>query len=292
MAGKTGKKKALGRGLDALIRENPLVIETVAAEKEAGARELPIADIVPNRYQPRQEFHDETLQELAGSIRENGVIQPIAVRPLDDGYELISGERRLKAASMAGLETIPAITMDVTDEEQLRLSLVENIQREDLDPIERAQAYRRLMDEFEFTQEELSGKVGKKRSSIANTVRLLTLPQEIQLEIKSGAVTMGHAKAILAFEHVDEQLAACRKIVSEGLSVRAAEKLTEKRKKKTVPVPAEKDVHVAAIEDELREAFGTRVNIVQRGDRGKVEIEYYNADDLERIIDLLRQRNL
>ncbi len=282
----TGKKRALGKGLDALIRDGLPSVQPAGG----GAIELRTRDVLPNPFQPRHSMNDEALDELVESVRVHGVIQPVMVRRIGRGYELVMGARRLRAAAAAGLDTVPAIVRDVTDEEMLCLALVENVQREDLNPVDKAKAYKRLMEEFGLTQEKLAERVGQNRATIANTVRLLGLPQSVQVVLARGDISTGHAKALLALESSRQQEELCRRIVKQGLSVRATEKAVERilhgarqRQRKHV-----RDVHVEAVEEELRGVFGTRVNVVYGKGKGRIEIEYFSDDELERILNIMR----
>jgi ParB family chromosome partitioning protein len=278
------KRRALGRGIDALIRDE------LARDEAPRITHLSPHDIVPNRYQPRHDMPEESLAELAESIRTNGVIQPITVRRTPTGFELVVGERRLRASIMAGLETIPAIVRDIDDDAMLPLALVENIQREDLDPIERAEAYKILIDDFGLRQEDLASRMGLDRATIANTLRLLKLPKEIQRYLSEGRITTGHAKALLSLQTTEQQKAACRRIINEGLSVREAEELAGKppRKRARPPAPSvtPRDIHLETIEEELQRLLGTRVRVTTRGDKGKIEIEFYSEEDLDRILEV------
>lgn len=297
----SAKRKGLGKGLGALIGVNPNAVKPPAAATAASAPadpapagtrliELDPSDIRPNPKQPRHVFNEEALGELAESIRRDGVQEPVLVRKAGDHYELISGERRVRASIMADLTAIPAICRDVSDRDMLKLGLIENIQREDLNAIEMARGYQDLMDEFGWTQEEVSREVGKKRATVANTLRLLNLPEAVQNFVADGSLSMGHARAILAIESASGQMNAARKIIAGGLSVRQAEKLATEQKTGggAAPKPA-KDPNIAQVEDELRRSLGTKVQLkTGQGGRGKIEIEYYNLDELERLLDVLR----
>lgn len=277
-------RKALGRGLRALIPE------TKAPE---GPRllELEIEQVVPGRYQPRQDFDSEKILDLARSIKARGVIQPIVVKALDgDRYELIAGERRWRAAREAGLGTVPALVRSAEDPEALELALVENLQREDLNPMEAARAYHLLMENFGLTQEDVAAQVGKDRSSVANHLRLLKLPAEIQEEVIRGRLSMGHARAILSLGSKERQVRASKTIISRGLSVREAEKLArdlaapEPARKR---VKAKKDIYIKDLEDRLRRSLGTKVTIRPGAMGGTIEIAYYGGDELDRLMDCL-----
>ncbi|MEW6608401.1 MAG: ParB/RepB/Spo0J family partition protein [bacterium] len=273
---------ALGKGLDALLPEVKIEGENI--------REIKISEIMSSRYQPRRYFDAEKQKELADSIREKGIIQPVLVRTSKDGYELIAGERRLQAAKSIGLERIPAIVKDVVDSEALEIALIENIQRQDLNPIEEADAYQRLIREFNLTQEDLAKEVGKDRTTVTNTLRLLKLPPEIQEHVSTGIISMGHARAILSLEVEAQQLEASEKIIKKGLSVRETEELVKRMKKMSVShetsQPPEPDATILACEEDLMRALGTKVRIKQESkEKGKIEIEFYSYSDLERIMD-------
>jgi len=279
---------ALGKGLDALLPE-------VKTEGE-NIREVKISEIKSSRYQPRRYFDPEKQKELADSIREKGVVQPVLVRPSKEGYELIAGERRLQAAKAIGLERIPAIVKDVVDSEALEIALIENIQRQDLNPMEEAESYQRLIKEFNLTQESLAKEVGKDRTSIANTLRLLKLPLEIQEQVSTGVISTGHARAILSLESEVQQLEACEKIVKKGLSVRETEGLVKRMKKGSVsretPTPTQSDATIVACEEDLMRVLGTKVRIKQSAKgRGKIEIEFYSHSDLDRIVEKIAPKS-
>jgi ParB family chromosome partitioning protein len=288
------KRPALGRGLSALIPDSP-----APAAPSDRALEIDVDRLGPNKFQPRTHMDDERIEELARSIRSNGIIQPIVVRharqsegrqPLDKqvAYEIIAGERRWRAAQRAGLLKVPVVVRDVPDERLLAVALIENIQREDLNPIEEAVAYRRLSDEFHLTQEQIADAVGKDRSSIANYVRLLRLPQEVRASVASSAISMGHARALLGLPDEAAQLRIGREIVAKNLSVRDVEALVKKGtqgdEKKEEKKP---DVHTRAAEDKLRLALGTRVHINRKGKGGRIEIEFVNEDELQRLYERL-----
>ena len=279
------KRPALGRGLSALIPDAP------AAPTEERALDVDIDLLRPNKFQPRTQMDDGRIDDLARSIRSNGVIQPIVVRRADTGYEIVAGERRWRASQRAGLLKVPVVVRDIPDDRLLAAALIENIQREDLNPIEEAHAYRRLGDEFGLTQEQIAESVGKDRSSVANYVRLLRLPPEIRDHV-GRALTMGHARALLSLPDADAQLRVGREIVAKGLSVRDTESLV----KRTVTPPAEKpepekDVHTRAAEERLRFALGTRVRIVRKGKGGRVEIDFGDESELHRIFEQLTEKS-
>jgi ParB family chromosome partitioning protein len=282
------KKQVLGRGLDALIPD----VETADLESTPFFY-CDIDAIRPNPYQPRRTFAEEELKSLADSIREKGVIQPLVVRADASGHVLIVGERRWRSARMAGLRQVPVVIKDVSEAEMLELALVENIQREDLNPLEKAEAYQRLMTEFGLTQQEVATRVGQDRSTVANFLRLRNLPKEIQADIVNQTLTMGHARALMGAETPIQQKAAWRRIVSRNLSVRAAEALIKKLKpskdKASKRRPASSDdVYFQSIADDLARHLGTKVRIVRRGKRGRLEIDFYGNDDLDRLVARLR----
>lgn len=283
MAKKTTSKRGLGKGLQALFSESE-------AFQEEGVVEIGINDIRPNKFQPRREFSEDKLEELARSISLHGVLQPVVVRDVIGGYELVAGERRWRASKLAGLETIPAVVRDFSDSEMMEIALIENLQREDLNPLEEAAAYRSLIDEFGLTQEELSKRIGKSRSHIANILRLLQLPPEIQDNVSRGTISMGHARALLGLEKTAQQLEACRQVVERGLSVRDTEALVHRIKagdKARRKEPGKREPYIIALESSLQENLGTKVQIKPGRKKGKIEIEYYTEDDLERICRLL-----
>lgn len=284
----TNKRKALGRGLGSLL---PSVPAGVGGEKSL--LEIPLDQIVPSKHQPRSNFDPEKLHELAQSIKSNGVVQPVIVRRAGNHYQLIAGERRWRAAREAGLKTIPAVLKDVSEYKTLELALIENIQRADLNPIEEASAYSALMDDFQLTQEEVAQRVGKDRSSIANYVRLLKLPDAVKERIQRGEISMGHARALSSLSRGQDQIELADRIVSQQLNVRQVEDLTrdwksKEKPRKHAPKPATTDPNVKAAESRLQEHFGTRVSIQQHENgKGKIEIEFENMDDLIRIYELI-----
>jgi ParB family transcriptional regulator, chromosome partitioning protein len=278
------KKKVLGRGLEALIPETRL------EEKENPPTEIDIDQITRNPDQPRLAFDEVRLEELAASIRENGILQPVLVRPFGKGYQLIAGERRLSAAQRAGLFKIPAVIRDVPDERLLELALVENIQREPLNPIEEAQAYQNLMDATNHTQEKISERLGKDRSTIANSVRLLKLPSSIKLLVGEGKLTSGHARALLASSASPAEMAKIAMvIIDKGWSVRETERWAKNRIK-APKTPRDTDPNEAAAEDRLRLALGTKVEILSKSNNsGEIRIHYYGQEELMRIYALLTE---
>jgi ParB family transcriptional regulator, chromosome partitioning protein len=274
--------RGLGRGLDAFFPD-------IAEKDEDVVQQLPIKECRPNPYQPRKTFDTDSIEELKESILEFGIIQPIIVRKSIKGYEIVVGERRFRAAKEAGLTEIPAIVKELTDEKMMELALLENLQREDLTPIEEGQAYANLMKELNITQEELSKRLGKSRSHIANMVRLLGLPDQIIAYINNGELSMGHGRALLGLKDKDNLIPLVKKILNEKLNVRQVEKLIIALNEKPVKKKAKpkKDIFLQERESVLRDRLGTAVTI-QRGKRkGKIEIEFYTDDDLNRIIEVL-----
>lgn len=293
------KKKGLGKGLGALIGGAPAATAIApppadvapAPQLSDGSQliELDPATIQPNPKQPRRHFDEEALQELAESIKRDGIQEPVIVRRVSDGYELVSGERRVRASVMADLERIPAVVRDISDAEMLKLGLIENIQREDLNAIELAEAYRDLMAEFGWTQEQVAVEVGKKRATVANTLRLLQLPPALQEHVAKGRLSMGHARALLAMNDPARQSALARKTIELGLSVRQVEQLASGQTKPPPKAAAAPDANIRQIEDELRKRLGTKVHLkIGKQGRGRIEIEYYSLDELDRLLALLR----
>jgi len=279
-------ERKLGRGLDSIFGD----ARVDAAEE---VRSLPLSEVRPGPHQPRQDFDEDKLRELANSIRETGVLQPVIVRPGGAGYEIVAGERRVRAARIAGLSDVPAVVRPYSDEQVLVLSLVENVQRADLNPIDKARAYRRLTGHLGVTQEEVARRIGLDRSSVANLIRLLELPDEVQELVKGGSISMGHARALVPLGDESAQLALAEKVVREDLSVRAVEELVRRGrdpakapKRRTQP---RKTPQVRALEDELRTLLGTKVSIRDRRGRGKIVIEYYSPEDFEGVLERLRR---
>ncbi len=273
-------KKALGKGLDALISD--------VAESETRGEEIPsirLDKINPGRSQPRKSFDTEGIRELAQSIRENGVIQPIVVRQEEAGFEIVVGERRYRAAREAGLTEIPAVVRDCSDEKSLELALIENIQREDLNPIEEARAYRLIIERDMVTQETLAKRIGKSRSYIANMMRLLDLPDSIQQYVSRGTISVGQAKAVASLDNSVKQEALVQRIMKENLTVRDIERITKKKNVPRGTVKVKKDPHIEEIEEGLRSKLGTKVIVEYRRGRGSIKIEFYSDEDLERIIE-------
>jgi ParB family chromosome partitioning protein len=280
-------RKALGRGLDALIPASGADRPELAGE---GLVQIGIERISPSPFQPRKRFPEAAIRELADSIKAQGILQPLVVRPrAKGGYELIAGERRLKAAKAAGLLTVPALIRDVDDKSALELSLVENLQREDLGPVEEAEAYRRLLTEFGYTQEELSKRVGKDRATVANALRLLNLPDDIKDDLAEARITAGHARAILMAGTQARMKAIRDAVVNDGISVREAERLakagggkSKKDRARGVTAPRG-DVDIKAMEERLLRELGTRVRIIKSKKGGRIEIQFYTAEELDRI---------
>lgn len=271
-------KTALGKGLSALIPERG----------QALVVEMELARIVANADQPRKKFEDHALKELAESIKERGVLQPVLVARQPEGFfRLIAGERRYRAAKLAGLARIPAIVKDATPEDVLELALIENIQREDLTPLETARAFDRIMKQYGLTQELLAQKVSKERATVANYLRLLSLPDSVQAMMEEGKLTMGHAKALLSLDDQKAMLETAQRIVAEGLSVREAEGMAKVAKARASKPKVAKDTDVASLEQKLIKSLGTKVSINHKGKRGSVVIEYYSLDELDRLLEIL-----
>jgi len=306
------QKKALGRGLDALIGGGistpvavqaapvlaPAVPAPVPTAPATGPQHLNINVIVRNRFQPRAEFDPEHLRELAASIKQRGVMQPLLVRPRDGGrYELIAGERRWRAAKEAGLTTVPVIVRQATDEESLELALIENLQREDLNPVEEARAYEQLATVFKLTQEQIAEKVGRSRAAVANALRLLALPAEVLAWVGTGQLSVGHAKVILGLPISEEQRLVAERVLKRGLTVRDTEQLVEQLKKTVTPgtrtaAGMVKTADILAIEERLQQRLGTAVSVRHGKKKGKIEIVYYGNDDLVRLLDIFGIDNL
>ncbi len=276
-------KRGLGKGLEALIPK--------AEQKEKGlVFEMDVESLTPNLFQPRKNFDKEKMEELKGSIKKHGIIQPIVVRKMANGYEIVAGERRLKAAKEIGLKKIPAIIKSINNEKSLEIALVENIQREDLNPVEQANAFKRLIDEFKLTQQELAEVTGKSRSLVTNTIRLLKLNPEIQKNISEGKISFGHAKLLLSIEDEEVQKVVCERIIINDLSVRDTEHLIkniEKAQKKQFKVKNISIERFPEVEGRLRDILGTKISILYDGKKGKISIEFYSKEDLRRIAGLL-----
>ena len=282
------KKGGLGKGLSALIKDKEkvdLLINEIKLSPTETIELVELDKIVARDNQPRKVFNDEALNELAESIKENGVIQPIILRKVEEGYQIITGERRWRASKIAGLTAIPSIVRTIDTETTAKISLIENIQRENLNPIEEAEAYKSLMEEYELKQDELAKAVGKSRSYISNTLRLLKLDKSIIEYIYEGKLSAGHGKALLSIEDKEEQKRIVNKIIEGGLNVRDTEKKTSKKKRRTSKKT--KDSYIIDLEEQLMSALGTKVQLVTKKKAGRIEIEYYNNDDLDRLLDLL-----
>ncbi len=286
-------RKGLGKGLSALIPSSPELISS-----DEPVLEVEVHKIKPNSFQPRRKFDEEKLNELAESIKEHGVVQPVVIRPAGSGkYELVVGERRLRACQRLGLLKIPAVVKEFSDAQMMEIALVENIQRQDLNPVEEALAYKRLMEEFKLTQEQVSQKVSKSRPFIANMVRLLNLPDPILDKLSSGQLTVGHARPLLAINSEELQIKIAQEICDKNLSVRDTENLVkrtveeENRRVEKEKIQSEHKLSpiMLDIEAKLRSLLGTKVKIKDQGERGKIEIDYYSTEDLERIVALVLQ---
>lgn len=281
--------KRLGKGLSALIPDVP---EESIEQRSKNLTDIKVASISPNPFQPRTEFDPVALDQLKQSVKEKGIITPITVRPFRDGFQLIAGERRLRAVQELELESIPAFVIRVdSDEEMLELALIENIQRENLNPIEEATAYQRLIDECHLTQEQVAKNVGKERTTVANFLRLLKLPQVVRESVAQGEVSAGHARAILSCEDEQTRLTLWKKIVNKGISVRQAEQFVKAQRQEKKPgkssIKSSLSPEVKEIEDKLRQHFGSQVHIHLQSDAGTIKLEFYSANDFDRIIDLI-----
>ncbi len=276
------QRRGLGRGLAALLPG--------AEGTGLGSLEIPLAELESNPLQPRRHFDQAGLEGLAATIRAHGVLTPVVVRRTANGYQIVAGERRVRAARLAGLTRVPAIVREASNAQALEMALVENLQREDLNPLEAAEAYQRLVEEFALTQEEVAQRVGRERSSVTNALRLLKLPRRIREDLAGGALSEGHARALLGLERQADQLKARDLIVSKGLSVRATEALVRRLKRgdrKTAPRPAAGSPDLQALEDQLRQVFGTKVRIAKSGPAGTIEISFFSDEDLTRLVELL-----
>jgi ParB family chromosome partitioning protein len=306
-------KPALGRGLSALLSGGPAVpkpvpqalpvppaapvIETPAEATGERVERIAVARVHPCAFQPRKDFSDEAIRELADSIREQGIVQPLIVRPLADGFELIAGERRWRAAQLLGLTEVPVIVREADDRTVLELALIENLQRENLNPIEEAQGYAQLIEQFQLKQEDAAKKVGKNRATVANALRLLKLAPEIQSHVREGRLSVGHAKVILALAETAKQLLAAERILKQSLNVRQTEELiSQLQSSSTIAAPhansgsgpgAGRDIHVADLENRLQQRFGSKVSLKYKKGKGSIEVRFFNDDDLERILQIV-----
>lgn len=286
---KPEKRSALGRGLSALIPEGPPL---GGREPSSSPTEIDIDLLQPNPKQPRLSLDDARLDELAASIKGNGIIQPILVRKKAKGYEIVAGERRWRAAQRAGLLRVPVVVRDVADEKLLEVALIENIQRENLNPIDEALAYRKLVDELKLTQDEVAAAVGKDRATVANHLRLLKLPDKVKASVAAGALSMGHARALLGLEQPGQLEQTATSVIERGLSVRETEALVRRLHEPPTPrpEPPPKDVHTRDAEEKLRLALGTRVRIVRKGKGGRVEIDFVSEDELQRLYEFMTDK--
>jgi len=282
------ERRALGKGLGALIPEK--AIDSTAHKEEIIY--VQFGQIKPNPFQPREDFDPQSIEELAQSIKEKGVIQPLLVRRRGDHYELIAGERRFRAANSLGLKEIPVIVREVSDQDSLELALIENIQREGLNPIEEAHAYQHLIDKFQVSQEKISQALGKARVSITNTLRLLKLPHEIQEEMKKGRISFAHGRALLEIEDENQQRRLTQDVISKGLSVRELENLIKSKRPRLIKRSigqGQREPLVAVLEEQLQHALATKVRISKRKKRGHINIEFYSQEDLERIVGVIQR---
>ncbi len=279
-------RKALGKGLDAIIPD----LKAGGLEVKGHVVEIDVDEIGPSPYQPRSSMSDESLEDLRQSVAEKGVLQPVIVRRHAGAFQLVAGERRWRAAKLAGLGTVPAVVMRVSDSEALEIALVENLQREDLNAVDEARGYRELLMRFSLTHEDLARRIGKSRATITNSLRLLNLPDEVKRGLEEGRITVGHARALLGVEDPRQIVGIYRSVLHRGLSVRQVEAMVRRKlrgKAKRKPVPARTAPELAGVEDRLMRKLGTRVRIVDRGGHGKIEIEFYSMDDLGRIIEAM-----
>ena len=290
------KNRGLGKGLEALFSNSEIDTQEISITKkeeseEKGISFININEIKPNQNQPRKSFNEEKLEELAASIIENGLIQPVILRKADKGYEIVAGERRWRACRKAGLKEIPCIIREFTDEQNMLIAIIENMQREDLNPVEEAEGLNQMIVNFGMTQEQVSKSVGKSRPYITNALRLLKLPSEIREMLLANQLSAGHARAIAGIGDTEKQIQLAEYAIKEGLSVREIEKIIKEEnapKKKISRKKAEKSADVRKVEDDLKQIMGTKVNLNQSGKKGKIEIEYYSRDELERLIELLK----
>jgi len=287
-------REALGKGINALIPDFEMGVPESRENGPAKNTELLIDEISPNRFQPRKYFDDNKLEELVASIRENGVLQPILVQKSDTGYELVVGERRWRASKKAGLKKIPALIREVTDAQALELAIIENIHRQDLNPIEEADAYAHLSDEFALTQEMIAKKVGKSRTAVTNTLRLLKLSRNIKEDLISGKISMGHARALLGLDNAGQREALRQEIFKQDLTVRQTESRVNRLKQpvpaKPVALVSKKNIFIKDLAKELERRLGTKVDIKPAKKGGKLVVTYYSDDDLDRIKDLIGQK--
>ena len=289
-------KRVLGKGLGAIIINSPAPVEemerTIVSDKDRIV-ELELAKVEPNPDQPRTHFDEEAIAELSESIKSVGLIQPIIVRKVGEGYQIVAGERRYRAVKLAEMPTIRAIVIEANEEQNFSIALIENVQRQNLDPIEEAKAYKVLINRFSLKQSDVAHRVGKGRESVTNSLRLLNLPSEIQSALSEGAISVGHSKVLLGIENPDEQVRLFKAAVDKGLSVRALEQFIaddapEAKGVKAGKAPTAKEAQIRMLEDKLRKMLGTKVEIKHSGSKGRIEISYYSADDFERIVDCFK----
>ena len=285
------KAPALGRGLAALLGDNGMAPGASPTEPGPGEKiiEAPMERLEPNPFQPRRNYEPQALAALADSISEHGLLQPILVRPAGQGYQIIAGERRFRASQMAGLTHVPVVVRRATDQQALLMALLENLQREDLNPMEEAGAYQRLSREFSLSQEEIAGQVGKDRSTVANTIRLLNLPEFLQEDVAAGNLSAGHGRALLALDSPAKQRKARDMVVKKGLSVRATESLVKAMSKQPAgpKAPSEVETYLKSLAENMGRNLGTKVDIKRQGKKGRITIEFYSDQDLERLLDIL-----
>lgn len=290
------KSTGLGKGLEALFSSSEIDMTEISPKEPEEAREkgiffIDINDIKPNERQPRKNFDEEKLEELANSIKEHGLIQPIILRKAERGYEIVAGERRWRACRKAGFKEIPSIIKELTDEENMLVAIIENMQREDLDPIEEAEGLNQMATSFGMTQEEISRSVGKSRPYITNALRLLKLPEEVKAFLSEGKLSAGHARAIAGIPDPEKQMDIALYAIEHELSVREIEKLIKEgglQKKKQSRRKVEKSADIKQVEEDLKQIMGTKVNLSRKGKKGRIEIEYYSREELERLIELLK----
>lgn len=287
---KSPKSRGLGRGFEALFAEQSPIIMDENAEKtdnEDQVQYIDINAIRPNKNQPRKSFNEEKIEELAESIKEHGIIQPLVVRRDGEGYEIVAGERRWRAARKSGLKKVPCLIREFTDEENMLVAIIENLQREDLNPIEEAEGLNRMIDTYGLTQEQVSKSVSKSRPYISNSLRLLKLPKEIRDLVQQGELTAGHARALVNVSP-ERQMELCQKVLQEKLSVRQLEKLITDKPKSRRRKIKKKSADILRVESDLKDKLGTRVTIKSKGNKGTIELEYYSSEDLERLIEILK----
>ena len=283
------RNTGLGKGLDALFADiEPASAETPAKETAGGVETISIDAIKPNAAQPRKTFDKEKLEDMAASIKEHGIIQPIIVRPSGKGYEIVAGERRYRAARAAGLKEVPCIVRELTDRENMLFAIIENMQREDLNPIEEAEGLHSMAETYNLTQEDISKSVGKSRPYITNSLRLLNLEPEVLEMVRKGDLSAGHGRTLLGCADAAKQIQLAKRSVKEGLSVRTLEALVAGKPLRKQPRPRAKDPNIAAIEEDLKRSLGTKVKLVSNGKKGKIEIDYYSPEELERLLEILK----